>query len=102
MSSTAKNKFLLQSSSFKIDYHVFCFTANFAAENLLLLSKPFAGNIMEKAEIFGTDKARWLPSVLRKISPSQLSPWYGGDEDWKPVSVGGISAANLTIQPPST
>ena len=63
--------------------------ANFATENFLLLAKPFMGNILEKCEMFGTQKRKWLPHILRKISKSQLPPWYGGEQNWKCALEGG-------------
>ena len=71
--------------------------ANFAAENFLRIAKPFIGNILEKCEIFGAQKAKWLPHILKKVSPSQLPHWYGGDEDWKPMLMGGMQIHSAVL-----
>ena len=60
-------------------------SANFAAENLIRLAKPFIAKLLERSEIYGSKKEKWLPTLARQIPKDQLPPWYGGEESWKPV-----------------
>ena len=62
---------------------------NFAAEAFLNLGRPFLGSVLERVEIFGSQKEKWMPRLLRKIPRENLPPHYGGIEDFKPIATYG-------------
>ena len=61
------------------------FTANYVTEVLLRLGRGVFGRIFEVIDVYGTNKARWLPVLLRLFPRDQLPPQYGGKEGHKPV-----------------
>ncbi|CAG7819742.1 unnamed protein product [Allacma fusca] len=46
--------------------------ANFVAESLVNIVRPVFGAILERTEIYGTNRARWLPHVLRHFPKDQI------------------------------
>ena len=58
-------------------------SVNFAAESWMNLVRPFLGTFLDKFEVYGTQSEKWKPKLLRHIPANQLSPKYGGSEDWK-------------------
>jgi len=63
--------------------------ANFVAENLVNILRPVFGNLLEKVEVFGTNRRKWLPHIIRKFDTSVLPEYYGGSASWKPLKVYG-------------
>ncbi|CAG7825499.1 unnamed protein product [Allacma fusca] len=59
------------------------------AEKLLQLAKPLAGKFLERMEIHGTNKRKWMPRILRKIPRDQLPEAYGGYKNFKPIEFYG-------------
>lgn len=49
------------------------------------MARHFAGNLLDKIEVYGPQKEKWKPKVLSKIPASQLPRKFGGDKDWKPL-----------------
>ncbi|CAG7837472.1 unnamed protein product [Allacma fusca] len=52
--------------------------ANYVAQWLINLSRPVFGHAMERVEVYGTNKATWIPQLRRKFPPDAIPPWYGG------------------------
>ena len=65
------------------------FTANFVAERFVNLIRPVLGGIMQRVEVFGTQKSQWMPKILRNLPKDQLPDWYGGEEGYKPRKIFG-------------
>ncbi|CAG7834324.1 unnamed protein product [Allacma fusca] len=59
---------------------------NFVAQSFLNLVKPLLGRQFEKMEVYGTNKATWMAKILKDIPRDQLPSWYGGTEDFKPMT----------------
>ncbi|CAG7821071.1 unnamed protein product, partial [Allacma fusca] len=80
---------LFQTLQDKMVYGFFV-NVNAVASQMLNLARPIIGSIMERVEIYGTQKDQWIPKLLRKIPRDQLPAWYGGNkEDFKPVAIYG-------------
>ena len=68
--------------------------ANFIAESLINMSRPFMGSILDKFELFGTRRDQWMPRLVKKLPSDQLPVSYGGsNKDFKPVIAYGWIAA---------
>jgi len=63
--------------------------ANFVAENLVNILRPVFGHLLEKVEVYGTNRRKWLPHIIRKYDTSVLPEYYGGSASWKPLKVYG-------------
>ena len=48
-------------------------TANFAAQTFLNIARPVIGTVLQNAEIYGTQKDKWLPKLLKKV-PKEVLP----------------------------
>ncbi|CAG7829619.1 unnamed protein product [Allacma fusca] len=59
--------------------------ANHITEQFISMAKPFAGNFLERVEVYGTKPKNWIPKLLKKIPRNQLPPAYGGNVDFKPI-----------------
>ncbi|CAG7824275.1 unnamed protein product, partial [Allacma fusca] len=59
--------------------------ANPLAYQVVILSKPTAGNFLQKMDIHGTNSQSWIPKIQRMIPQDQLPPAYGGSSDFKPL-----------------
>ena len=68
-----------------MDY--FPFTVNYVAQAMINILRPVLGNLMEKIQVYGTNKSKWMPELLRQLPQDQLPSWYGGLPDHKPVKV---------------
>ncbi|CAG7826954.1 unnamed protein product [Allacma fusca] len=66
--------------------------ATFAVQVLIDRSRPFLGHLLEKVDIYGANKNKWIPVLRRKFSDDLIPPWYGGAKNFKPVSVFGLNA----------
>ncbi|CAG7724492.1 unnamed protein product [Allacma fusca] len=65
---------------------------NAVARSFINLATPVLGNVLERIEIYGTQKSRWIPKVLRRIDKDEIPSWYGGTKDSKefqPVAIFG-------------
>ena len=68
---------------------MFLIAANFVTQIAADIVRPFAGRLMERVDIYGTNKAKWTQE-LRRILPEETIPtWYGGPKDFTPVKVYG-------------
>jgi len=56
----------------------FILNLNFLGEQLIRVLRPVLGTTLDRAEIAGTNKAKWMPLLLKSISKDQLPEWYGG------------------------
>ena len=63
--------------------------ANAVAGALINILRPVFGKEFEKVVVLGTNSAKWIPQLLRKIPRDQLPEWYGGDKGFKPLRVYG-------------
>ncbi|CAG7818571.1 unnamed protein product, partial [Allacma fusca] len=63
----------------------FILNANHITEQVISMAKPFAGNFLERMEVFGTKSEKWIPNLLKTIPRNQLPPAYGGNVDFEPV-----------------
>ena len=61
------------------------FAANFAAELFLNSARPFLGSLFEKMEVYGTQRDRWVPRLLRDIPENVLPKAYGGTSKFNAV-----------------
>ncbi|CAG7838235.1 unnamed protein product [Allacma fusca] len=68
---------------------VLVINANYVGEVGINMIRPLLGHMLEKIEIYGTNRNKWVP-VLRRILPLNTIPkWYGGSDKFKPVKVYG-------------
>ena len=61
------------------------FVANFLAESVVNLSRPFMGSVLDKFELYGTRKENWIPKLVKKLPADQLPPDFGGNKNHEPV-----------------
>jgi len=78
-----------QSEFTKILDYVLVINANYVAETVINLAKPLVGVLATNLEVYGTNKQKWIPKLLRKVPRESLPEWYGGVKDFKPVKVYG-------------
>ncbi|CAG7818201.1 unnamed protein product, partial [Allacma fusca] len=57
---------------YKYLYHVYIINTNFVAESMINSLRPILGSLMERVEIMGTLKSKWLPRILSQIPQDQL------------------------------
>ncbi|CAG7728624.1 unnamed protein product [Allacma fusca] len=63
---------------------------NYVTETLMNLIRPIWGDLFNIAEIYGTNKAVWIPRLLKHFPRESLPEWYGGNrKDYKPVQIRG-------------
>ncbi|CAG7818498.1 unnamed protein product, partial [Allacma fusca] len=62
---------------------------NFVAERLIDVVRPILGSIMEKIEIYGNNRAKWITVLRRHFPADQIPDWYGGNKGYTPVRVYG-------------
>ncbi|CAG7720871.1 unnamed protein product [Allacma fusca] len=62
----------------------FILNANHITEQVINMAMPFAGNFLERMEVFGTKSEKWIPKLLKTIPRNQLPPTYGGNVDFEP------------------
>ncbi|CAG7820579.1 unnamed protein product [Allacma fusca] len=62
---------------------------NYITETLINLVRPIFGRIFAKVEIYGTNRAKWLPRILQYFPKDQLPEWYGGYKRFQPIEVYG-------------
>lgn len=60
---------------------------NYVAKLFIEMLRPVLGSIMERVEILGANKSKWLPRLKALLPPDVLPPWYGGREDFKPEEI---------------
>jgi len=63
--------------------------ANYVTEALVNLVRPIFGRIFANVEIYGTNRAKWLPLMLRHFPQDQLPEYYGGIKGFKPYKIYG-------------
>ena len=63
------------------------FAANYATQVAIQLARPVAGRLMERVEVFGSNKEKYKPILRRRFPPESIPPWYGGSNDFKPIAV---------------
>ncbi|CAG7687940.1 unnamed protein product, partial [Allacma fusca] len=63
--------------------------ANFATEIAIRHASPILGGFFENVNVFGNNKEKWIPKLLRMYPKNALPEWYGGDKDFKPLKVYG-------------
>ncbi|CAG7831689.1 unnamed protein product [Allacma fusca] len=80
---------------YKFVSHGYIVNTNAYAEILIQLLRPILGSVMERVEIFGTNKLKWLPRLLKAFPRDQLPPWYGGDDTYKPIKAYGGGFAGM-------
>ncbi|CAG7828257.1 unnamed protein product [Allacma fusca] len=68
---------------------VFIINSNFATKLAADIARPLLGRVLEKVEIYGTNRNSWLPRILKTVPLEVLPPWYGGNTDATPVAVYG-------------
>ena len=61
------------------------FAVNFAVENLVQLVKPIVGHLLERVQIFGSVKSKWLPVLAQRFPEDTLPFQYGGARKHKYV-----------------
>ena len=69
--------------------HLFVSVANYITDTFLRLAKTVFGRLFEVLEVHGSNRAAWIPRLLRLFPRDQLPEWYGGTKDHKPVAVYG-------------
>ncbi|CAG7834555.1 unnamed protein product [Allacma fusca] len=74
---------------YKYVNHAYIINTNFYGMKILELLRPILGPIMERVEIYGTDRSKWLPKMLKTLPRNQLPEWYGGERNYVPVKVYG-------------
>ncbi|CAG7733792.1 unnamed protein product, partial [Allacma fusca] len=47
------------------------------------------GRIFANVEIYGTNRSKWLPLMLRQFPQDQLPEYYGGIKGFKPYKIYG-------------
>ena len=52
--------------------------ANYPAHIFVNIVRPFLGTFLEKVEIFGPQRDKWIPNLLKKIPRDALPKYYGG------------------------
>ncbi|CAG7829652.1 unnamed protein product [Allacma fusca] len=67
----------------------YCINVNFVAERLINMLRPILGREMERVEVLGTNKSKWLPILLRRFPQDQLPFWYGGFRNFIPYRLYG-------------
>ncbi|CAG7716534.1 unnamed protein product [Allacma fusca] len=67
----------------------FIVNANPLVYQMINTVKPFISNFLEKVDIYGTNVNHWKTHLLKKIPPSELHPRYGGNQNFRPVSIYG-------------
>ena len=68
-------------------FWIVTFAANFAALQGVAIVRPFLGRLMEKVEIFGTQKEKFKPILRHTLPPQSIPAEYGGSIDFKPLAV---------------
>jgi hypothetical protein len=62
---------------------------NNAAKRGLDLVRPVIGGVLDKMDVYGEEKEKWMAG-LKKYLPEQAIPsWYGGRPDFKPLAIYG-------------
>ncbi|CAG7730229.1 unnamed protein product, partial [Allacma fusca] len=60
------------------------------------LGSPLLGALANSIEVFGANKNAWIPKLLKHLPRDQISEWYGGLPNHKPVKLYiHIDVANL-------
>ncbi|CAG7721599.1 unnamed protein product [Allacma fusca] len=59
------------------------------AQVLINLVRPILGRMLERVDVFGTNKVKWIPALRRKFPENILPRWYGGNLTFKPIQVHG-------------
>jgi len=62
---------------------------NYIAERMLNMVRPVLGSAAEKMVIFGSNREKWLPALLRAFPRDQMPEWYGGTKNFLPLQVHG-------------
>ena len=63
--------------------------ANYATRIAYEIARPIVGKVMERVEMFGPVKSKYVPVLRRRFPLKSLPPWYGGEETFKPMAVYG-------------
>ncbi|CAG7831520.1 unnamed protein product [Allacma fusca] len=67
----------------------FIVNSNYLFTTVWNLMKPLLGRNVYKVEVFGNNKDRWIPALLKTFPKSQIPEWYGGNKDHTPVKIYG-------------
>ncbi|CAG7718680.1 unnamed protein product [Allacma fusca] len=67
----------------------FLINSNYVTKLAADIARPLLGNLLEKVEVYGTNRNIWLPRLLKTIPESSIPPWYGGSKSFKPLGVFG-------------
>ncbi|CAG7734345.1 unnamed protein product, partial [Allacma fusca] len=62
---------------------------NHIGELAAALFRPILGSLMERMQLFGTNKAKWIPHLRRMLPENVIPAWYGGSKDFKPIQIYG-------------
>ncbi|CAG7732762.1 unnamed protein product, partial [Allacma fusca] len=63
--------------------------ANHFAQLTINLVRPILGPVLERVDVHGTNKGKWLPMVRRQFPEDIIPLWYGGTPKFKPIQVYG-------------
>ncbi|CAG7817319.1 unnamed protein product [Allacma fusca] len=66
---------------------VIVLNANYVAKLAVDVARPVVGALLERVEIYGSNKNFYLPKLLKRMSIKNIPPWYGGSKDFKPLIV---------------
>ncbi|CAG7639384.1 unnamed protein product [Allacma fusca] len=77
------------SIAMRFAHSAYAINTNFIAENLLNILKPVLGKDFQKLIVYGTNKNKWLPVLLKSIPKDQLPERYGGSKKFTPVEIFG-------------
>ena len=63
--------------------------ASYPAVRLINIVLPLLGSLLENVEVYGENKNKWQPAILRFIPQDQIPQWYGGVKGHVPLKVYG-------------
>ncbi|CAG7730548.1 unnamed protein product [Allacma fusca] len=62
---------------------------NHVAQLAVRLAKMVLGSVFHKIDVFGSNKAQWIPQLRRLFPPESLPEEYGGEKAHKPLFIYG-------------
>ncbi|CAG7828221.1 unnamed protein product [Allacma fusca] len=68
---------------------VILINANFATKTAADIARPLVGRLFERVEVYGNGVEQWRSRLLKLFPPEVLPPWYGGSQNFTPVSIHG-------------
>ncbi|CAG7837343.1 unnamed protein product [Allacma fusca] len=63
--------------------------ANYPTQLAASIARPIAGKLMERVELFGTNRAKWMAEIRRLLPEESIPTWYGGKSTFKPLEIYG-------------